>query len=127
MPDIKLSREEKKRLEKIDDALDWRFSVSVKEHFNKAGKLQAFADAATEEEKKEQMKLLRFMFNDGVQGTLTAVRNYDLFVQVARRVGTDEELGALLPAGKLDAQDAALLEKCEMKSLAAIIRARKAP
>lgn len=125
MTDIKLTREEANRLDEITDAIDWRFTIAVKEHFNEAGKLQAFADAPTEAEKAEQKATLRSLFNPGVKGTLASIKGTELFVQVARRIGTDEELGALLPKGKLDEKDAALLEKCEMKSLAAIIRANK--
>lgn len=122
MTDLKLTREEKQRLEKIDDAIGWRQFISVKEHFNKAGKLEAFAAAPTDDEKKEQIKLMKAMF--GRDGAFASVRNADIFFQVARRVGTDAELAPLLPDGKFDAKDAELLEKCEMKSLAALIKTK---
>jgi hypothetical protein len=122
MTDLKLTRDEKKRLQKIDDAIGWRQFISVKEHFNKAGKLEAFATAPTAEEKQEQVRMLKHIF--GRDGAFASVRNADLFFQVARRIGTDAELAPLLPDGKFDAKDAELLEKCEMKSLAALIKTK---
>ena len=125
MTKIKLSREEKQRIEKIGNATSWRFTISVKEHFNKVGKYEAFAAAPTEAEKKAQMDAMKGLFNmSESDANLATLKATDIFMGVARRIGTDAELAALLPAGKLDQKDAELLEKCELKSLAALVRAK---
>jgi hypothetical protein len=123
--DITLTTEEKQRLEKIDDIIGWRQFIAVKEQFNKVGKLEAFAAAPTDAEKKEQYKLMRGMF--GRDAAVSSLKNADIFYQVARRVGTDQELSATLPDGKFEAKDAELLEKCEMKALAALVKLKTTP
>lgn len=122
---LKLSNEEMKSLEKVHDATGWRFSVAVKEQFNNAGKYQKFATEYTEDESKEQKAAIRGLLHmSDEQSTMALLKATDIFVRVARRVGDDKDLAALLPAGKFDEKDAAVLEKCELKSLAAVVRAR---
>ena len=54
--------------------------------------------------------------------SLASLKSTDIFMQVARRVGTDAELAALLPVDKLDAEDAGILEKNHLDSLAALVK-----
>lgn len=123
--ELKLSKEEKKSLEKVHDATGWRFSVAVKEQFNAAGTYQKFATEYTEAESNEQKAAIRGLLNmTDEQSTLALLKATDVFLRVARRVGDDKELAKLLPAGKFDEKDAAALEKCDLKSLAAVVRAR---
>jgi hypothetical protein len=122
---LKLSREEKQSLEKVHDATGWRFSVAVKEQFNAAGKLQKFATEYTEAESNEQKAAIRGLLGMSEdQSTLALLKATDIFLRVARRVGDDKDLATLLPAGKFNEKDAETLEKCELKSLAAVVRAR---
>lgn len=122
---LKLTKEEKKSLEKVHDATGWRFSIAVKEQFNNAGKYEKFATEYTEAESNEQKAAIRGLLNmSDEQSTLALLKATDIFLRVARRVGDDKDLATLLPAGKFDAKDADALEKCELKSLAAMVRAR---
>lgn len=122
---LKLSNEEMKSLEKVHDATGWRFSIAVKEHFNAAGTYQKFATEYTEAESNEQKAAIRGLLHmSDEQSTLALLKATDVFLRVARRVGDDKDLATLLPAGKFDAKDAETLEKCELKSLAAVVRAR---
>lgn len=122
---IKLTKEEKKSLEKVHDATGWRFSIAVKEQFNNAGKYEKFATAYTEDESNEQKAAIRGLLNmSDEQSTLALLKATDVFLRVACRVGDDKELATLLPAGKFNEKDAETLEKCDLKSLAAVVRAR---
>ncbi len=122
---VKLSKEEKKSLEKVQDATGWRFSIAVKEHFNNAGKMADFAAAATPEETAEQKNAIRGLLSmSDDDSTRALLKATDVFLRVARRVGDDKDLAQLLPAGKFDAKDVAALEKLELKSLAAVVKAR---
>ncbi|MBI3440390.1 MAG: hypothetical protein HY052_01055 [Proteobacteria bacterium] len=113
-------------MEKIGDALNWRVTTSVKEHFNKAGKLEAFAAEATDVEKNEQKNAMKgLFFMSESEATLATLKATDIFMAVARRVGNDAELAALLPAGKFDKTDIEILEKCQLKSLADLIRIKR--
>ncbi|MGZ9097399.1 MAG: hypothetical protein ACXW30_03780 [Micavibrio sp.] len=124
MADVKLSKDEVKRLEKMENIFDYRFSIALKEHFNKAGKFNDFANAPTEAEKKNQMEALRGLLRmTDQQATLALLKSSDIFTSVARRVGNDKDLATLLPKDRLDEQDAAVLEKCQLNSLAALVRA----
>lgn len=124
MTDVKLSNDEMKRLEKIENIFDYRFSIALKEHFNKAGKFNDFANAPTEAEKKSQMDAIRGLLRmTDQQATLAVLKASDIFTSVARRIGDDKDLATLLPRDKLDEQDAAVLEKCQLNSLAALVRA----
>lgn len=115
------TKEERKRFEKISNVFGWRFSVSVKEMFNRAGKYQAFAAAPTEEEKKAQMGCTKYIFTK--DSDYYSLKMSDMFLEVARRVNqNDAELAALVPKDKLDANDLALLEKYDMKALAAVVK-----
>lgn len=125
MSDINLDKDEKQRIQKLDDAFGWRTTVSVKEHFNKVGKFEAFAMAPTEAEKKEQMQAMRGLFTlNETKMSMANLKAVDIFMRVARRIGDDAEIGALLPAKAFQSKDVELLEKCKFDSLAAIVRAR---
>ena len=127
MTKLDLSGDEKKRLAKIGDAFGWRVSVSVKEHFNKVGKFQDFAMASTPAEEAEQRQAMKGLFSmSEAQASFATLKATDVFMRVARRVGTDQEIAELLPKGVFDTKDAELLEKCELKSLAALVRTRVA-
>lgn len=120
-----LDKNEIKRLKKLDDAFGWRVTVSVKEHFNKVGKYEAFALSPTEDEKKEQMQAMRGLFTlNETKMAMANLKSVDVFMRVARRIGSDAEIGALLPAKAFEAGDVNLLEKCKLDSLAAIVRER---
>jgi hypothetical protein len=116
MDKIKLNREEKKHLEKIHEATSWRFTISVKEHFNKAGKLAAFAAAPTAAEEKAQKDAMKGMlYMSDIDSTVAIMKATDIFMSVARRVAAnDTELAALLPAIKYEQKDVDVLEKCQM-------------
>lgn len=116
--------EEKTRLAKIEKAFGWRMSVAVKEHFNAAGKYQQFAQAPTAAENEAQKRALKgLLFKSDEEATLSYLRSTDVFMSVARRVGDDAELGALLPKKNFDAADVELLEKHKLPSLAALVKA----
>lgn len=110
-------------LVRIDNAFNWRVSLSVKEHFNKAGKIQEFVAAVTDADKAEQKAAIKGLLwkteSEAALGSLTAM---DVFLRAARRVSSDEELAALLPADKLDAEDVAVLEKNNLTSMAALVK-----
>ncbi|MBU0800007.1 MAG: hypothetical protein KKA05_03305 [Alphaproteobacteria bacterium] len=119
-----LTAPEQKRIQDISASFGWRYSIAIRDHFNKAGKIQDFANAATPEEIATQKVHMKHIF--GKNADLATLSNLDIYVAAARRVGTDEELAALLPAEKLTAADADLLDKCQLKSLAALVRLRHA-
>lgn len=115
--------EENERLAKIEDAFGWRMSVAVKEHFNAAGKFQQFAQAPTEAENEQQRNALRgLLLKSDEEATLGYLKATDVFMSVARRVGSDDELAALLPKNKFDAADVEVLEKHKLPSLAALVK-----
>ncbi len=115
--------EEQKRLRKIEDAFGWRMTTRVKEHFNKAGKYQQFAEAPTESEKEEQKAALKgLLYKSAPKATLASLTATDVFMRVARRVGNDEELAGLIKAGIFDAKDVEILEKNKLTSLAALVK-----
>lgn len=115
--------EENERLAKIEDAFGWRMSVAVKEHFNAAGKFQQFAQAPTEAENEQQRNALRgLLLKSDEEATLGYLNATDVFMSVARRVGSDDELAALLPKNKFDATDVEVLEKHKLPSLAALVK-----
>jgi hypothetical protein len=115
--------EEQERLMKIQDAFGWRVTVGVKEHFNNAGKYQQFADAPTEAEKAEQKAAMRgLLMKSEPEAALASLTATDVFMRVARRVGTDAELSTLFSADTLDAKDVELLEKKKLTSLAALVK-----
>lgn len=115
--------EENERLEKIHDAFGWRMSVAVKEHFNAAGKFQQFAQAPTEAENEQQRNALRgLLTKSDEEATLGYLKATDVFMSVARRVGSDDELAALLPKNNFDATDVEVLEKHKLPSLAALVK-----
>ncbi|MBI1216691.1 MAG: hypothetical protein GC185_12845 [Alphaproteobacteria bacterium] len=115
--------EEQKRLMKIDDAFGWRLSVGVKEHFNNAGKYEQFAQAPTEAEKAEQKAAIKgLLFKSEPEAALAFLTATDVFMRVARRIGTDEELAGLIKADAFDAADVAVLEKNKLTSLAALVK-----
>ena len=115
--------EEKLRLAKLSDAFGWRVTVGVKEHFNSVGKLAAFAAAPTEAEKDEQKASMKgLLFKSETEASLSTLTATDVFMRVARRIGTDAELAALLPADRFQAGDAELLEKNKLTSLAALVK-----
>ncbi|MBL8714345.1 MAG: hypothetical protein JNM12_15750 [Alphaproteobacteria bacterium] len=115
--------EENERLEKIHDAFGWRMSVAVKEHFNAAGKFQQFAQAPTEAENEQQRNALRgLLTKSDEEATLGYLKATDVFMSVARRVGSDADLAALLPKNNFDATDVEVLEKHKLPSLAALVK-----
>lgn len=115
--------EENERLAKIEDAFGWHMSVAVKEHFNAAGKFQQFAQAPTEAENEQQRNALRgLLLKSDEEATLGYLKATDVFMSVARRVGSDDELAALLPKNKFDATDVEVLEKHKLPSLAALVK-----
>jgi hypothetical protein len=115
--------EEKERLMKIQDAFGWRMTVGVKEHFNNAGKYQQFAEAPTDAEKAEQMAALKgLLYKSEPEAALASLTATDVFMRVARRVGTDAELSGLVNVDKLDTKDVELLEKNKLTSLAALVK-----
>lgn len=115
--------EENERLAKIEDAFGWRMSVAVKEHFNAAGKFQQFAQAPTEAENEQQRNALRgLLTKSDEEATLGYLKATDVFMSVARRVGSDDELAALLPKNNFDAADVEVLEKHKLPSLAALVK-----
>ena len=112
------------RLEKIHDAFGWRVTVGIKEHFNNAGKLQAFAAATTEAENEEQRAALKgLLWKSEHEATLSTLTATDVFMRVALRVGTDAELASFLPPASFDAKDVEVLEKNKLTSLAALVKA----
>ncbi len=119
-----MNRADAQQLEKISNALSWRFALAVKDHFNKAGQLETFANAVTpDEEKKQQQYGFALTF---AEDELPLMKIHDVFAAVARRVANDDKaLAALLPE-KLDAADAVLLEKYELNALAALLRTKLA-
>ena len=56
------------------------------------------------------------------EATLGYLKATDVFMSVARRVGSDDELAALLPKNKFDAADVEVLEKHKLPSLAALVK-----
>ncbi len=115
--------EENERLMKIQDAFGWRVTVGVKEHFNNAGKIQAFAAAATDADNAEQKAALKgLLYKSEPEAALASLTATDVFMRVARRVGTDAELAGLVNVDKLDAKDVELLEKNKLTSLAALVK-----
>ncbi|MDF3025617.1 MAG: hypothetical protein K0R10_2978, partial [Alphaproteobacteria bacterium] len=115
--------EENARLEKIQDAFGWRMSVAVKEHFNAAGKFQQFAQAPTDAENEQQRNALRgLLMKSDAEATLGYLKATDVFMGVARRVGSDADLAALLPKKDFDATDVDVLEKNKLPSLAALVK-----
>jgi len=115
--------EENDRLAKIEKAFGWRMSVAVKEHFNAAGKYQQFAEAPTEEESKAQLQAIKgILLKSDEEATLGYLKATDAFMAVARRVGTDADLAALLPKNNFDATDVDVLEKHKLPSLAALVK-----
>jgi hypothetical protein len=116
--------EETERLMKIDDAFGWRISVGVKEHFNNAGKDAQFIAAMTDDDKAEQKAAIRgLLLKSEPEAALATLKATDVFMRVARRVGTDEELAKILPAAKFEEKDVELLEKNKLTSLAALVKA----
>lgn len=115
--------EENARLEKIQDAFGWRMSVAVKEHFNAAGKFQQFAQAPTDAENEQQRNALRgLLMKSDAEATLGYLKATDVFMGVARRVGSDADLAALLPKKDFDATDVDVLEKNKLPALAALVK-----
>ena len=115
--------EEKRHLIELDDAFDWHVTIAVQEHFNAVGKYQAFASAPTPAEKQAQTDAEKgILLMSTADASLASLKSTDIFMQVARRVGTDAELAALLPVDKLDAEDAGILEKNHLDSLAALVK-----
>jgi hypothetical protein len=115
--------EENARLEKIEDAFGWRMSVAVKEHFNAAGKYQQFAAEPTADEIAAQKNALKgLLLKSDAEATLGTLKATDVFMGVARRVGSDADLAALLPKKDFDAADVDLLEKNKLPSLAALVK-----
>jgi uncharacterized protein YukE len=111
------------RLEKIQDAFGWRVTVGVKEHFNAIGKFKEFAAAPTAAEKEEQMASLKgLLFKSPADAAVASLTATDVFMRVARRVGSDAELAGLLPADRFDAKDVEVLEKNKLTSLAALVK-----
>jgi len=121
----KLNKQECLRLQELSNIFSWRFTISVKEHFNNAGKYQSLVDAPTEEEKQEQKQAIKGLFYmTETESTIATLKVTDIFMRIALRVGNENEMGALLPAGAFSDGDVALLEKCQLNSLAATVRAR---
>lgn len=116
----KLTSNELKQLDAIDNKVDYNFSISVKEHFNKIGKLQDFAATATDAEKKEQKQLIKELMKTG--SSENSVKILNLFIKAARRVGNDQDLAAYLPQKSFTDSDAALLDKVGCKDYAALVR-----
>jgi hypothetical protein len=115
--------DDKLRLQKLSDAFGWRVTVGVKEHFTNTGKIKAFAAAPTEDEKAEQKTAMRgLLFKSDAEAAVATLTATDVFMRVARRVGTDEELAGLLPAAKFDEKDVEVLEKNKLDSLAALVK-----
>lgn len=115
--------EEEKRLEKISDAFGWRLTIAVKEHFNAAGKYQQFAEEPTTAEKEAQVNAIKgLLWMSDKEAVINSLKATDIFMSVARRVGSDDELAALLPRDKLDAKDVEALEKNQLPSLAALVK-----
>ena len=112
------------RLEKLQDAFGWRVTVGVKEHFNKIGKYKEFAAAPTDADNDEQRAALKgLLFKSEAESTLSTLTATDVFMRVARRVGSDAELAGLLPAHRFDEKDVEVLEKNKLTSLAALVKA----
>jgi hypothetical protein len=117
-------KEKKNRLKKISEACGYELKSSIKENFEKNDKLQKFNDEVTEKDKAAEAKILGGLrAKSAKKADIAILKATDLFMSVARRVSDDKELAALLPAN-LDAQDAALLEKLKLKSLASVVKAR---
>ncbi len=125
----KNAQNDKKRLEKIGNALDYHVTISIKEHFNKVGKMDQFVKTVTPEEIAEQKAAMRGMFYmTEDQMTLATLKTTDIFMRAARRVATDDkELAAFLPAGKFEREDVEILKKNGLKSLSAVVKAHLAP
>jgi len=146
MTDMIPNSAEAKRLDKIGEAFNNDLLDSISNHFN-----GAVTNAFTPDEDKENLnaidetqkalekssKLLAAgnIFRAEIyssEATLASLKPIDLFMRVARRVGSDAEIAACLPPRKSrtffprrsDKKDAAVLEKYELKSLAAVIRAK---
>lgn len=119
-----LKRADVKRLEEINAMTNWRLTHSIMAHFNEKGKADAFANAPTEQEKRAQMDLApHIIFGTDKQTAIASAKNTDIFLTVARRVGNDDELAALLPA-KVRPEDVALLTKAGCPSFAALVKRR---
>ena len=139
MADIQLTEEEKQRLEKIDQALSgikssdiisdiiesYDIIMSVCDNFNGAAISQAFTAAENREHEEAFKKFVgAFKEETRTNETLHSLKMTDVFMGVARRVANnDKKLAALLPK-KLGQKEAEVLEKCELKSLAAVVRAK---
>ena len=126
----KLNQQEKKRVREIDESLGWRFSVSIKDHFNKAGKMQDFAATPTKAEIAEQTQAMRELVKsmfDETKSSWCSLKTLDIFLGAARRLEDDAVLATHLPAGKFKATDVPLLEKSELKSLAALVKQQTTP
>ncbi len=112
-----------KRLAKIEDAFGWRMSIAVKEHFNAAGKYQQFAAEPTADEIAAQKSAIKgLLMKSDAEATLGTLKAADVFMGVARRVGSDADLAALLPKKDFEAADVDLLEKNKLPSLAALVK-----
>lgn len=131
MAALNLSDEDKQRLKKIDKILDGAHRsgivASIRKHFNGAAIHQAFTLAESEEQMCAVYatvgEFAGFTPGSGTNGTLPSLKSTDIFMSVARRVASDKDLATLLPK-KLNKKDAEVLEKCELKSLAALVRAK---
>jgi hypothetical protein len=120
------NKAEEQRIIDLGEALNWRFTVGVKEHFNKAGKYAEFVTEATGTETRAQRGDIKKIFlnlDSEAEASLAYLRATEVFMGVARRVGNDTELANLLPASKLTAEDATILEKHKLESLATLVKA----
>jgi hypothetical protein len=120
----KLAKEEIKRLEEISDAFDYRFSIPLKEHFHKSGRLEKMEDAVTKEEKQEQRAAIKGILSFNMEKrTKASLKVVECFTKAALRVGTDEEISKFISKDKIVKEDVELLKKHEFHSLAAVAQA----
>jgi hypothetical protein len=128
MAGIELSEEERIRLEKLAKTLATQgdnkagFPPAIVKSFNNEAAIGKNFTSAEAEERLEAI-YGSFGWRDAPI-VLASLKSTDVFARVARRVINDDKALAAVMPGSFDKKDADLLEKCEMKSLAALVRMR---
>ncbi len=120
-----LNWDEQRRIEKIGLLLYPRFGGELLMHFfNKASKPNGLEDELTAAESARKSAIAATLVDsDSTTFELKALQIQDIYAAAARRAnGNDAELAGLIATRQLTEKDADLLDKCELKALAALVR-----
>jgi len=123
------------KAEKLNDNLDYHYTLGIQKIFQEAGKFEAFMDEATEAEIEEQKKLaaegFAALFSDEGRSLYCSLKVTDIFTKVARRAAqktaladdNDAALASQVRSNNPPPQDYIdMLERYQMNDLASVLR-----